>query len=231
VPVNKPVSGSHVFVNAAGVHADGDVKGDLYLSGLRAERFGAEHSHSLGKLSGRASVVANLKKFGFSLKKGEIDAVAERVLEFGESRHRVTPADLLYLVAEVLNRPEIVAFDVVSAKTESNLLGGARCEARVLHNGEDYRVEGHGTGGLDAFLDGLRKWASAMIPSVSIPEVLDYEIDIPPGGTSSALVEAIVTWRRSDGSEFMTTGLHEDQVMAGIRAAQAAVNLVNLKRR
>ncbi|MCD6434185.1 MAG: 2-isopropylmalate synthase, partial [Candidatus Diapherotrites archaeon] len=66
---NKPIIGSNVFVHTAGIHADGDSKGNLYRNKLLPERFGREREYALGKLSGRASVEMNLKKLGIELSK------------------------------------------------------------------------------------------------------------------------------------------------------------------
>ncbi|MGB5324150.1 MAG: hypothetical protein WBN40_01830 [Pseudomonadales bacterium] len=54
VAANAPVLGTDVFTQTAGIHADGDQKGDLYVSKLHPGRFARQHSYALGKMSGKA---------------------------------------------------------------------------------------------------------------------------------------------------------------------------------
>src|SRR5262249_56217593 len=50
IAVNKPIVGENVFTQAAGIHADGDMKGRLYESRLSPARFGLHRSYAMGKL-------------------------------------------------------------------------------------------------------------------------------------------------------------------------------------
>lgn len=59
---NMPILGSDVFTQTAGIHADGDKKGNLYVSSLTPDRFDRNRSYALGKLSGKASLEMNLDK-------------------------------------------------------------------------------------------------------------------------------------------------------------------------
>lgn len=45
---NTPVTGSDVFTQTCGVHADGDKKGNLYANLLLPERFGRSRNYALG---------------------------------------------------------------------------------------------------------------------------------------------------------------------------------------
>ena len=64
---NAPIVGGDVFTQTAGIHADGDAKGDLYATELAPDRFGRERRYALGKLSGKASLDQNLKRLGIEL--------------------------------------------------------------------------------------------------------------------------------------------------------------------
>ena len=64
---NAPVVGADVFTQTAGIHADGDRKGDLYQTALSPQRFNRSRSYALGKLSGKASLEKNLDALGISL--------------------------------------------------------------------------------------------------------------------------------------------------------------------
>ncbi len=68
VAANTPIVGRDVFTQTAGIHADGDAKGDLYASRLAPARFGQRRRYALGKLSGKASLDHNLKALGIELR-------------------------------------------------------------------------------------------------------------------------------------------------------------------
>ena len=64
IPPNKPIVGSSVFTQVAGVHADGDNKNNLYCNDLLPERFGRKREYALGKASGKANIRKNLEELG-----------------------------------------------------------------------------------------------------------------------------------------------------------------------
>ena len=53
VAANTPIVGRDVFTQTAGIHADGDLKGDLYSSRLAPARFGAEAPLCAGQALGQ----------------------------------------------------------------------------------------------------------------------------------------------------------------------------------
>ena len=84
IAANTPVVGADVFTQTAGIHADGDLKGDLYKSTLSPERFARKHSYALGKMSGKASLTNNLDELGIQLSDEEKAKVLERVVQLGD---------------------------------------------------------------------------------------------------------------------------------------------------
>jgi D-citramalate synthase len=53
VAPNQPVIGENVFTQVAGVHADGDSKGGLYMNQLVPERFGRSESMRWARIVAR----------------------------------------------------------------------------------------------------------------------------------------------------------------------------------
>jgi D-citramalate synthase len=102
---NAPIVGTDVFTQTAGIHADGDAKGDLYESRLAPGRFGRERRYALGKLSGKASLDQNLSKLGIELSADARDRVLARIIELGDKKHTVVPEDLRFILADVLKEP------------------------------------------------------------------------------------------------------------------------------
>ncbi|MFA5021666.1 MAG: alpha-isopropylmalate synthase regulatory domain-containing protein [Patescibacteria group bacterium] len=226
VSPSKPIAGN-VFVTTAGVHVDGDLKAGLYVHPcLTAGRLGIRVEHSLGKLSGKASIRSNAARFGLTLNDEEINAVSTRVTKLGDEGKPVTIADLPYIIAEVLNRPDVIVFRVEHATTQSTIGRRATAAATIVYYKRQYEISAHGDGGFDAFMNALVKWAKQH--KISVPKLIDYDLKIPPGGTYAAIVQANIRWKGPNGEgEFQTVGLDTDQVMAAIYAAEAAINICN----
>ena len=53
---------------------------------------------------------------------------------------------------------------------------------------------------------------------------MDYAVRIPPGSTSDALCETIITWE-NDTKRFITRGLDSDQTVSAIKATQRMLNI------
>jgi D-citramalate synthase len=61
-------------------------------------------------------------------------------------------------------------------------------------------------------------------PGFEFPELLDYELQIPKGGRTSALTEVFITW--GDGARTVRTrGVSPHQVLAGVRATLRMLNM------
>ena len=106
IAANTPVVGADVFTQTAGIHADGDMKGNLYVSRLTPERFDRKRS-ALGKMSGKASLVNNLEELGISLSEEDQAKVLQRVVALGDSKHLITAEDLPFIIADVMESKSI----------------------------------------------------------------------------------------------------------------------------
>ena len=59
----------------------------------------------------------------------------------------------------------------------------------------------------------------------ALPKLLDYEVRIPPGGKTDALVETTIKWEGG----MKTRGVHSDQLAAAIQATEHALNMIALR--
>ena len=91
---NMPILGSDVFTQTAGIHADGDKKGNLYVSSLTPDRFDRNRSYALGKLSGKASLEMNLEKLRINLNEDQKQKLLQKIVELGDLKKTVTVEDL-----------------------------------------------------------------------------------------------------------------------------------------
>ncbi len=218
---NMPVVGADVFTQTCGVHADGDKKGNLYANRLLPERFGRRRNYALGKLSGKASIDQNLESLGLDLDPEVRQKVLQEVVRLGDKKKSVSPSDLPFIIAGVLRTPlasrlKVVDFELI---TRSNATPKAR--VTVEFDGEKVEASASGDGGYDAFVKALRK--SLRKFNLTLPRLLDYEVRIPPGGKTDALVEATITWAMP-GKPLVTTGIDSDQMVAAVLATEKMLN-------
>jgi (R)-citramalate synthase len=222
VAENAPIVGADVFTQTSGIHADGDRKGGLYQTRLSPERFDRERIYALGKMSGKASLKKNLEALGISLSPQDQAAVLERIVKLGDTKAMITAEDLPFIIADVLETKDYQHIELLSCSVTSGLDLESTVSIRIKLDGEVRKASGSGNGGFDAFIDAVRK----VLPSeVEFPELLDYELRIPKGGTTSALTEVLITWRDC-GRTFRTRGVNANQVFAGINATLRMLNVL-----
>ena len=236
IAANTPITGRDVFTQTAGVHADGDAKGDLYHSRLEHGRFGRARRYALGKLAGKASLDHNLQRLGIELPTEHRELVLRRIIELGDKKHVVSPEDLPYIIADVLKAPaeqmlRVQHYRVVVAEGET-----PSAEVTLAHEGNVEKAEASGDGGYDAFMNALKKAAKSF--DLEVPKLADFKVRIPPGGRTGALVETQVTWettaargKRTPGETFTTLGVDSDQMAAAVIATEKMLNLVAAKRK
>ncbi|MCB1305180.1 MAG: 2-isopropylmalate synthase [Leptospiraceae bacterium] len=220
---NRPIVGADVFTQTAGIHADGDKKHNLYANPILPERFGRQRVYALGKLAGKASVANNLKSLGIELPAEQEKALLEKIKELGERKETVTADDLPFLIEDLFGGVQtrfvrVTDIRIVTANNES-----PHAELKLEIDGQEYASASSGDGGYDAFMKALASIASQI--NLELPELTDYELRIPPGGKTDALVETVITWKSRDGmSGFRTVGVDSDQMMAAVKATEKMLN-------
>jgi (R)-citramalate synthase len=224
IPVNKPVVGENVFTQTSGVHADGDSKDNLYYNNLLPERFGRKRKYALGKQSGKATIRKNLEEFGMFLSPESLTKVTQRVIELGDKKENVTTEDLPFIIADVLGNEQII-FKILIKNYSLSLANGLKPVATVQIEIDSnlYQETSSGDGQYDAFMKALRKIYNKL--GKKFPALTDYQVSIPPGGKTDALVETVITWNH-DGKEFKTRGLDGDQTEAAIKATEKMLNII-----
>ena len=123
-----------------------------------------------------------------------------------------------------MRTPEAVRIRIVDFETVSHRHGMPR--SHVVLEFDGIRVEGTSTGdgGYDALIKAIRKCLREF--GLVMPKLLDYQVRIPPGGRTDALVETTVTWKGPDGRNVITTGVDSDQLVAAAVATEKMLNLM-----
>ncbi len=226
VAPNTPITGAAVFTQVAGVHADGDQKQGLYQNALQPERFGRRRAYALGKVSGRASVQANLQELGLALSPEAVKAVTERVIELGDKKETVTQADLPYIVRDVLHHGQPVAEAVRLLSYIVTTAHGLRpmAQVRIEVEGHTYEESTQGDGQYDAFVRAVRHIYRDRLGR-TFPRLTNYVVTIPPGGRTDALVQTTIEWA-FEGKTYRTHALDADQTEAAIKATFKLLNII-----
>ncbi len=223
IPDNKPIVGDNVFTQTAGIHADGDNKKNLYFNDLLPERFGRKRKYALGKTSGKANIQKNLQELGLTLDDEELKKVTERIIELGDKKERVTKDDLPYIISDVLDSELYQQRVFVKSYVLTHSKGLKPSTTLSIEiDGKTYEENAQGDGQYDAFINALKKIYKK--EGETLPKLVDYAVRIPPGSTSDALCETIITWQTKD-KEFTTRGLDSDQTVSAIKATEKMLNL------
>lgn len=226
IPENKPLIGENVFTQTSGIHADGDQKDNLYFNDLLPERFGRKRAYALGKMSGKASILKNLEELGIELSKDDMKKVTGRVIELGDKKEVVTQDDLPYIISDVL-RGQRINEKIKIRNYSLSVAAGLRSMATlsIEINKEVYEATASGDGQYDAFMKALWKIYDKL--GRDHPVLMDYNVTIPPGGKTDALVLCTITWNHED-KIFKTRGLDSDQTVAAIKGTIRMLNVINV---
>jgi D-citramalate synthase len=224
IPVNKPLIGENVFTQTSGIHADGDSKDNLYFNNLLPERFGRKRKYALGKQSGKATIRKNLEEFGLLLDPQSLTKVTKRVIELGDKKENVTTEDLPFIIADVLGNDK-TNYKIFIKNYSLSLSYGLKpvASVQIEIDGNVYQETSSGDGQYDAFMKALRVIYDQL--GKKYPYLTDYEVSIPPGGKTDALVETIITWN-FNSKEFKTKGLDADQTESAIKATEKMLNII-----
>jgi len=234
IAFNKPVCGTNVFTQTAGIHADGDKKGNLYVTSLFPERFNRKRQYSLGKLSGKSNLEYNLEEIDIKLTKKQKEQVLKRVIELGDKKESITAGDLPYIISDVLEAPQKKAFKLKLCNIVTSMELKPIAVIKLIYKDKIENKEivieenGQGDGGYDAFMNAIRKVADKI--NYNLPTLVDYTVNIPPGGKTDALVQCTITWGWDNHKTFITKGINSDQVLAAIEATEKMLNIVALQR-
>ncbi len=224
IPANKPIVGDNVFTQTAGIHADGDSKNNLYFSELMPERFGRKRKYALGKMSGKANIQKNLQELGLTLNNDELKKVTARIIELGDKKERVTKDDLPFIISDVLDTADYKQKVFIKSYVLTHAMGlMPSTTLSVEIDGKVIEAHAQGDGQYDAFMNALKKVYLAK--KIALPKLTDYAVRIPPGSTSDALCETVITWELN-GKEFTSRGLDSDQTVSAIKATEKMLNII-----
>jgi D-citramalate synthase len=180
----------------------------------------------LGKLSGKASIAKTLDLMGEELLADDLRAkVLEEVIRLGDRKKTVTPADLPFIISHVMRTPEAARVRIVDFETVSHRHDMPKAHVTLSLDGQIVEGAAVGDGGYDALIKAIRKCLKQF--GLTMPKLLDYQVRIPPGGRTDALVETTITWKGLAGRNVVTSGVDSDQLVAAAIATEKILNLMS----
>jgi len=189
---------------------------------LTPERFDRERTYALGKMSGKASLVKNLEALDLTLSDDNLQKVLKRIVELGDSKQMITPEDIPFIIADVLESKDFDLVKLLNCSITSGLDLESTVSVQIDIRGKQHKATGTGNGGFDAFINVMNKILKKY--DYKLPKLEDFEVRIPKGGETNALTECIITWQ-IPGKSLKTRGVHANQVFAAITAALRLINL------
>ena len=137
----------------------------------------------------------------------------------------MTQEDLPFIVSDVLkhdgseDKVKLISYMV---STAYGLRPGANVKVEI--NGHQYDGSAVGDGQYDAFVKALRYIYKKHL-NRTFPMLANYQVTIPPGGRTDALVQTVISWHYNGGI-LRTRGLDADQTEAAIKATFKMLNIV-----
>ncbi|MEG1999747.1 MAG: alpha-isopropylmalate synthase regulatory domain-containing protein, partial [Bacteroidales bacterium] len=152
--------------------------------------------------------------------------VTDRIISLGDKKEIVTQDDLPYIISDVLkhnsNDKQRIRLQNYSLALAQGLHPVAIIKLEI--DSEIYEESATGDGQYDAFVRCVRKIYKDTLKR-SFPMLMDYTVNIPPGGRTDALVQTVITWNYN-GHTFKTRGLDADQTDAAIQATIKMLNQI-----
>jgi D-citramalate synthase len=160
---------------------------------------------------------------GIELDETSMKKVTDRIIELGDKKEIVTQDDLPYIISDVLQTQNSDKIKMVNYSL--SLTRGMRPTAtvRIDIDGKEYEQTSSGDGQYHAFSKCLWKIYTQL--EKPKPALVDYNVSIPAGGRTDALVQTTIVWLFKD-KQFKTKGLDVDQTEAAIKATVRMLNII-----
>ena len=142
----------------------------------------------------------------------------------GDKKEKVTKEDLPYIISDVLDSSSFQQKVFIKSYVLTHAKGLQPSTTLSIEvEGKVYEENAQGDGQFDAFMNALGKVYEKR--NLKLPKLVDYAVRIPPGSSSDALCETMITWK-TPKHDFVTTGLDSDQTVSAIKATEKMLNLI-----
>ena len=175
----------------------------------------------------KAAALANCKLGKLSEEKKNI--LLQTIIKLGDEKKTVFATDLPFIINDIFETKTNNDFKVLNFSINSTYKLKSIANVRCSFRGKEAEEAAQGDGGYDAFMNALKKILKQF--ELQIPKLTDYTVEIPPGGRTNAMVQAVITWEveQQDGKvkKITTKGLNHDQNTAAIEATLKIINFIS----
>ena len=154
------------------------------------------------------------------LTENEVQLVLKRVVSLGDKKEVITADDLPFIIADVLGTGLEQPVAILDFKVKHDAGHKPEMTVTLTIDGKKHTNSSQGDGEYDGLLKACRKIFAEL--DHTLPQLQDYNVRIPHGGKSDALVETVISWE----GNFKTKGLDTDQLVSAIKATEKMLNRI-----
>ncbi|MFY0607405.1 MAG: 2-isopropylmalate synthase [Cyclobacteriaceae bacterium] len=215
VQPNKAIVGRNAFAHSSGIHQDGVIKHRESYEILDPEDVGIPQSSIiLTARSGKAALKYHLDRLGYNLDEKKVEEVYDGFLKMADAKKDVTDEDLILLVDGALPKGGIKLQNIQIVCGES-VFPSATVELEV--NNELVHSSATGTGSIDA--------AFRAVDNI-LGEIFDMdEFLVQSMGNRNDDGKVHLRVKHAD-QHYMGFGVHQDIIIASVRAYVDAINKI-----
>ncbi len=222
LPHEHPYVGSCAFAHKGGMHVDGVNKLPRSFEHIQPETVGNERKFLLSEVSGRSTVLFEMKKIDASVTKDspQTRAVMQRIKELEQNGYQfeVAHASVELLIRKVLGRYtpffELEHYKIIGEQPVEEGESSSTAIIKIRVNGCSEITAAQGNGPVHALDCALKKALSVFYPSIKSASLSDYKVRVlePRDATASKVRVLIET---ADGDSVWTNvGVSSDIIEA-----------------
>jgi len=230
----KPYVGASAFAHKGGMHIDGVSKVSRSFEHVPPETVGNERRFLMSEVSGRATVMAKLKKVAPALTRDspEVAEIVKRLKELEHEGFQFEAADASFelMVLRTLGRyrPHFT-LSMYRISGEYPFPDGERSASAMLSIQVDGRPEttaAMGNGPVHALDTALRKALSVFYPEIARVRLTDFKVRVLTGRAATASTVRVLIESSDGETSWTTVGVSTDIIAASWQALTDSIEYI-----
>jgi len=211
VPSNSPYIGDFAFIHTAGSHGAAVSKYPPSYEIIDPELVGNQRSFSLSRQMGRATVVAEARKFGYELDKS--DPVVSEIVSGIKEKGMLTDVQLLLKLKQDVDK-QPMPFELVDYWCITGKNTPALATIKVRIDGTEYIEASEGVGVVHALDIALRKILTRHYEKLRDVKLASYNVNIMDEEKGTAATTRVYIGFNEDRKKWETVGISDNIIKA-----------------
>jgi 2-isopropylmalate synthase len=215
----QPFVGQSAFAHKGGMHAHGVARNTASYEHIEPAKVGNERRILVSELSGQASILTKLKKYGVAGDRELAMQVLSRVQDLENEGYEFEAADasfdllVMKVAGQYRSKFERLAYRVnIEAEHDGRPVTEATVKVRV--GKQVMHTASEGDGPVNALDGALRKGLAGFFPNLHKLHLVDYKVRVVNArAETAARVRVVITWRDGD-AVWGTVGVSENIIEA-----------------